>query len=186
MVIQAWTSHTMMLSHRLDVMTQALYTEDKANLPNGIYMMKAYTELKPGSQNVSVVVRNMTSRPVHLAVGWVILRITTANEVPVATPSPELLKKLNQEDPTVMMPKLTVEQCHELLIDTLEKTGTWDQLKDLAPEQAAKARWLLLEFHQIFSLEPNEMGCTDAMEHMIEVMDDQPFKEWFQRLLLCW
>ena len=45
-----------------------------------------------------------------------------------------------------------------------------------------KAKWLLLEFHQIFSLEPNEIGCTDTTEHVIELLDDEPFKEQFQRI----
>ena len=39
---------------------------------------------------------------------------------------------------------------------------------------------LLLEFHHVFSLEPNEIGCTDAMEHVIELMKDEPFKERFR------
>ena len=41
---------------------------------------------------------------------------------------------------------------------------------------------VLLEFHRIFSLEPNEIGCTDAMEHVIELLDDETFKEWFRRI----
>ena len=50
------------------------------------------------------------------------------------------------------------------------------------PELTVKAWQLLLEFHQIFSLELNEIGCTDATEHFIELLDDKPFKEWFQRI----
>ena len=41
---------------------------------------------------------------------------------------------------------------------------------------------LLLEFHHVFSLEPNEIGCMDAMEHVIELMKDEPFKERFHRI----
>ena len=39
---------------------------------------------------------------------------------------------------------------------------------------------LLLEFHHIFSLEPNEIGCMDATEHVIKLMKDEPFKERFR------
>ena len=39
---------------------------------------------------------------------------------------------------------------------------------------------LLLEFHMVFSLEHNEMGCTDAMEHITEVTNGEPFKERFR------
>ena len=44
-----------MMGNRLNVMTQAPYPEDKADLPNGLYVMRTYTELKDGSQNVSLV-----------------------------------------------------------------------------------------------------------------------------------
>ena len=49
---------------------------------------------------------------------------------------------------------------------------------------ALKAKWLLMEFHHIFCLEKNEMGCTDATEHIIELLpkQDEPFKERFRRI----
>ena len=47
-------------------MTHAPYPEDKSSLPNGVYVLKTYTELKDGSRNVSVVLRNLTSRTIHL------------------------------------------------------------------------------------------------------------------------
>ena len=37
---------------------------------------------------------------------------------------------------------------------------------------ATNACQLLLEFHSVFSLEPNEMDCTDTMEHVIEVTNN--------------
>ena len=36
-----------------------------------------------------------------------------------------------------------------------------------------------MEHHNIFSLEQNEIGCTDAAEHVIELLDTEPFKERF-------
>ena len=36
-----------------------------------------------------------------------------------------------------------------------------------------------MEHHNIFSLERNEIGCTDAAEHVIELLDTEPFKERF-------
>ena len=55
-------------------------------------------------------------------------------------------------------------------------------LKEWPPELAKKAVALLLEFHHVFSLEPNEIGCTDAIKHVIELMKDEPFKERFRRI----
>ena len=39
-----------------------------------------------------------------------------------------------------------------------------------------------MEHHNIFSLEQNEIGCTDTAEHVIELLDTEPFKERFQRI----
>ena len=39
-----------------------------------------------------------------------------------------------------------------------------------------------MEHHNIFSLEPNEIGCTDVAEHIIELLDTEPFKEHFRRI----
>ena len=86
-----------MMGNQLNVMTQAPYPDDKADLPNGLYIMRTYTELKDGSQNVSIVLRNLTVWPIHLAKGWVIGRVAAANAVPEAQCSPELLKQLNDE-----------------------------------------------------------------------------------------
>ena len=37
-----------------------------------------------------------------------------------------------------------------------------------------------MEHHNIFSLEQNEIGCTDTAEHVIELLDTEPFKERFR------
>ena len=75
-----------------------------------------------------------------------------------------------------------MQQRQELLLATLEKDGGLDRLKDWPPELAKRAKALLLEFHHVFSLEPNEIGCTNATKHVIELMKDEPFKERFHRI----
>ena len=65
-VMHSCTQRMMMTDHRLNVMTQTPYPDDMAALPNGIYIMRVYTDMKPGSRQVSVIVRNMTARPIHL------------------------------------------------------------------------------------------------------------------------
>ena len=49
-----------------------------------------------------------------------------------------------------------------------------------APELADKACRLLAEYHDVFSLDPAELGCTHSTEHTIKVTDDTPFKEQFR------
>ena len=55
------TQRTMMMGHRLNVMMQAPYSDDKANLLNGLYVMRTYTELKDGSRSFSIILRNLTA-----------------------------------------------------------------------------------------------------------------------------
>ena len=172
-----------MMGHRLNVMMQAPYFDDKADLPNGLYVMRKYTELKDGSQSVSVVLRNLTAQPIHLARGQVIGRVAAANVVPEAQCSPDLLKKLGDEgEDKPELTKLLMQQRQELLLTAIEKDGRLDRLKDWPLELAKRAKALLLEFHHVFSLEPNEIGCTNATKHVIELMKDEPFKERFRRI----
>ena len=109
-------------------------------------------------------------------VGWVV----ATNAVPEAQCSPELLKKLEDEDLDKPEPvKLTIPQRQDLLLTTLKKDSGLDHLKEWPPELAQKAVALLLEFHHIFLLEPNEISCMDVTEHVIELMKDELFKERF-------
>ena len=175
------TRQTQMQGYKLHVMIHAPYPEDKSSLPNGVYVLKTYTELKDRSRNVSVVLQNLTSKTIHLAPGRCIARVAAANEVPEAVPSPELVKDLEEALPKEA-PKLTIEEQQKLLMELLRQDGGLEQLKEWPPELALKFERMLMEHHHIFSLDKNEIGCTDTAEHIIELMDDKPFKERFQQI----
>ena len=53
-------------------------------------------------------------------------------------------------------------------------------LDSWAPELADAAHQLLAKYHNVFSLDPVELGCTHSMEHVIKVTDDTPFKKPFR------
>ena len=136
-----------------------------------------------GSRNVSIVLCNLTGKPVHLAAGRPVVWVVAANAIPDAAPSPEFLKKLDELEPNRDPPKkLTIEERQKLLLELLKKEGRLDKLKEWPPELALKFKQMLMEHHNIFSLEPNEIGCTDTAEHVIELLDTEPFKERFQRI----
>ena len=110
-------------------------------------------------------------------------QVVAANAVPDAQCSSDLPKKLDDEDPDRPEPvKLSTQQRQDLHLATLQKDGGLDHLKEWPPDLARKAVVLLLEFHHVFSLEPNEIRCTDATEHVIELMKDEPFKKRFRRI----
>ena len=74
------------------------------------------------------------------------------------------------------MPKLTVRQRQGKLFAKLDLSS----LDSWTPELADAAHWLLAEYHDVFSLDPAELGCTHSTQHIIKVTDDTPFKEQFR------
>ena len=67
----------------------------------------------------------------------------------------------------------------DLLLDKLDLSG----LESWPAEEVEKARGLLREYHNIFSLEKHDMGHTNATKHKIVLKDPDtpPFKERFWR-----
>ena len=111
-----------------------------------------------------MVLQNGTGKPIHLATGRLMGHIITANTVLDAIPSPKLEAKPTPDGEK--SPLLTFMQHEALLKEVLEKNGSLGKLDSWSPEMAQKPKCLLMEFHQVFTLEPNEVGCTDAAEMM--------------------
>ena len=182
-ILHCRTRCTMMMGYKLHVMTQSSYPEDRANLSNGVYVVKTYTELLDGSHNVSVVLHNLTGKPVHLPARRPVARVVAGNAIPDATPSPEFMRKFDELEPgQEPSQKMTIEDRQKLLLELLRKDGRLDKLKNWPPELALQLECMLMEHHNIFSLERNEKGCTDTAEHVIELLDTEPFKERFRRI----
>ena len=59
--------------------------------------------------------------------------------------------------------KLTVRQRHGKLFDELDLSS----LDSWTPELVDKACQLLAKYHNVFSLDPAELGCTHSTEHII-------------------
>ena len=90
---------------KISVMTQVLWAQD-GSLPQGLAMQNAYMELKTGSKNAVVVVRNSTAYP------QMIKKKTPVAWVVAATIVPELLVMINlpegmAEPHSPQAPKLT-------------------------------------------------------------------------------
>ena len=131
---------------------------------------------------MAVVLRNLTGKLVHLQAGRVIARVLAANMIPEGKPTPELMKKLDEQNPESTPQKLSLEERQQLLMQLLRQEGGLDELTQWMPELAWKFEQMLMEYHDIFSLDKNEIGCMDAAEHIIELLDEEPFKEKFQQI----
>ena len=171
-IVHIRTQKMFMKGHCLNVMVQPPYPEDRAKLPVGLYIQRVYTEMKDGSQNVSTAPRSQTAGGPH-------------SGSQSSTRCSGLTRTGSKTGPgwRARTP-LTTEKCQELLMKVLEENDSLGKLKGWKEETALKAKQLLMEFHHIFCLEKNDMGCTDATEHVIELLpkQDEPFKERFRRI----
>ena len=102
-------------------------------------------------------------------------RVVAANWVPMPQMKPGMIDTLDDTQ-GIQTLKLTTEQRQEKLFEKLDLSGLGSWL----PELEDSAQSLLAEYHDIFSLEPCELGCTHLTEHVIKVTNDTLFKEQFR------
>ena len=142
-------------------------------LPLGIDIQSAYATLSASSNWLMVVLRNNTRDWLEIRKGTSVARMVAANQVPRVIDS--ISAERPKEQPTLMEAEQQV-----LLLDKLDLSG----LEAWPAEQAEKARGLLWEYHDIFSLEKNDMGHTNVTKHKIVLKDPDtpPFKERFHRI----
>ena len=160
----------------LNVMMQSLHAQD-GTLPPGLMVQNTYTELRKGSKKAVVVVQNQTAYPQTLRKKIPVVRMIPVQLEPEAH-EPDALPDRHETCQGQQASKLTIRQRCGKLFDELDLSG----LDQWAPEMVDKACQLLAEYHDIFSLDPAELGCTHSTEHAIKVTDDTPFKEHFRRI----
>ena len=99
--------------------------------------------------------------------------MVAANQIPKVT------NLLSPEEPKEQ-PSLSEAERQNLLLEKLDLTG----LEAWPEDQAEKARSLLKEYHDIFSLERCDVGHTKAAKHKIVLKDPNtpPFKERFHQI----
>ena len=145
------------------------------SLPQGLTVQNTYTELRKGSKKAVIVVWNNTAYSQTLHKKTPVARVVAALPVP-EPPKGEQLQEGADESHDSHTPRLTVRQRHGKLFDELDLSD----LDSWTLELADAACWLLAEYHDMFSLDPAELGCTHSTEHIIKVTDDTPFKEQFR------
>ena len=174
LVVKARTKIAFTAGH-LCCSTLAMDSRD-GTLPPGLVVTGAYQVLKRGSKTVPVILRNTTGSPIILRKGQKVAQVQAANEVP--HPHLKLGTLESLETPEDRKPTLSVKEHKEKLMTTLDLSG----LNQWPEEKAGQAHELLMEYHDIFSLDDNELGCASQVKHNIKVTDDEPFKERFQRI----
>ena len=163
----------------------------------------AYTFLKPSSNRVEVMLKNITARPITIKHGVKVAVIKAANAVPkmlapkeigegveavsksaqggINTKNPKAHSSEPEGKPKVEMDQtpLSAEQIEVLLtkIDFGEGTKEWTN------EQHEKARALLVKYSFLFAMDSMDLGKTDLVKHHIELTNYTPIKDWYRQIL---
>ena len=163
---------TLLMGNNMHVMTQSLKGDDGLHLPHGLSVENMYTEVIYGSKQVAVLVKNLMAAPITIAKGIKVTTFVAENVVPPVEMAPGTLEKV-AEIQGIQQTRIMIERRKELLSQQLDLSG----LDKWSDRNQAAAQALLAEYHDISSLEPGELGCTDLAKHEIRVVDDEPFKE---------
>ena len=123
----------------------------------GLVVTGAHTVLKQGSNTVPIMLHNTTGSPIHLRKGQKVAQVQAMNEVPRPHLKLGTLESLKASEN--LKPILSVEECQKKLMATLDLSGL-----DKWPEEKAKhACELLMEYHDIFFLNDDELGCASQV-----------------------
>ena len=137
-------------------------------LPPVLQVLHTYTTMTAGHKQISIVVQNMTDQAISLKKGTRVVYVVSATLAPLdETPSTQ------GEDTHAPKESMMMQERQDKLLEKLNLDG----LGQWSPRNAAIARELLLSYHDAFALEPDELGCTSAIEHEIHLSDEEPFKE---------
>ena len=105
----------------INFMTQVLQTKD-GSLPQGLTVQNVYTELRKGSKNAVVVIRNSMAYPQSLQMKVLVARAVAAITVP--EPLPETRVQEGEDGPqNPHTPHLTVRQRQGKLFEELDLHG---------------------------------------------------------------
>ena len=98
-------------------------------------------------------------------------RVTPVEVMPVTL---EKLDKMHG----IWQNRMSIECRKEMLLQQLDLSG----LEGWSGINCMSTHVLLTKYHNIFLLEPGELGCMGLAKHEIRVVDDEPYKERFWRI----
>ena len=115
----------------------------------------------------------MLESVIFLKKGMQVARMVSALPVLPMEISSEMEVVLRAED---KCQPLSVAEQQQKLLEKLDLDG----LSSWTPQNTAAASDLMLSFHDVFALDGNELWCTSAVEHEIQITNTEPFKEQFR------
>ena len=140
-------------------------------LSHSLSVVNTYTKVTTGSKQVAVIVKNLTAILITIVKGAKVTQVVAANAVTQMEVAPGTLEKLDGMQ-GIQQTRILIEWRREVLFQQLDLSG----LEGWSNEDEVATHALLAEYHDIFSLEPGELGCMDLAILEIRVVDDEPLK----------
>ena len=132
----------------------------------------------PGSQKVTVMIRNVTNDVITLKKGKIVAELAAANLIPNKV-APRFIEDMKGTK-LVKSGQLQVrkEKGVVKLMEKLDLSGmeAWTEECKKGAEQTMR------DYEDIFALEPLELGKTYLVRHSIKVNNLIPFKEQYRRI----
>ena len=165
-IIEAFSSHVMLVKvgraytgQCINIMVQALQTED-SSLPQGLTVQNTYTELRQGSKKALMVIRNSMAYPQTLqkkpqwpGQSW----HSQCPNHPWRLSCRRGWQALGSSYTQIDYQAKAWKFFNELDLSGLD---SWP------PELVDATHWLLAKYHDVFLLDPAELGCTHSTKHM--------------------
>ena len=137
-----------------------------SQLPSSVQCTPTYCNLDPGSNRVTVGLRNISARKITVPSRTIVCQVQLANMVPnIQTPKEQALSENKKEDESCIFDQLD-----------LEEISTW------SVEQQQAARKLLCDYSETFSKNYLELGKCNILKNNIQLTDQQLFKERYRRI----
>ena len=157
--------HTQLKHHGVKLNLIAEPFKDR-QLPSSIQCTPTYCNLEPGSNRVTVGLRNVSAGKITVPSRTIVCQVQLANMVPPIQTQKEQAPTENKKED---------ESCiHEQL--DLGEISTW------SVEQQQAARKLLCDYSEMFSKNDFNLGKCNILKQNIQLTDQQPFKERYRRI----
>ena len=137
-----------------------------SQLPSNIQCTPTYCTLEPGSNRVTVGLRNISARKITVPSKTILCQIQLANIIPPMNTS---------TDQTPPEEEQVDDPCIPNHLD-LGELSTWTK------EQQYAAKKLLCDYADTFSKNDLDLGKCNILKHNIQLTDQQPFKERYRRI----
>ena len=162
---------------RLHVIAEPTRDNGGSEVPQ-IITIPTYSVCLPGSQKVTVMLRNVTNDAITLKKGKIVAELSAANLIPNKV-APRFMED-RKGTKLVKSGQLQVRKEKRVvkLMEKLDLSG----MEAWTEECKKEAEQTMRDYEDIFALEPLELGRTNLVKNSIKVNNPIPFKERYRRI----